>query len=360
MTTQSTPETTPEIEKWPREQPYPEDRIQKMLLWQAFIAAKCPKLNDCIVDLLRGKEEAAETIAHQSTRLAELESIKTSAEATTAANFDARLKARDEEIAELKKKNKALSGMHASFLGNSVDLHSEFMKFAVNVGALVQQQADSLENLEATLENDATTGRDDESATSQAVQKEDGRADLPSESDQSVSQANESIASKPVPSMKGAISPLDAHAYPGTQVSAEEAEVAKALEDTRNPAPVSSAVGANFRIVNHQPTRCAFVFWSTTSTLTVGLIGNPFQDMNGCAVELEADPGLNGPRHIPLNLSTINGDKERPSLKINDEIAALATWRPGDVINGQPTISNFKTWRAGLHMSNLPDLTSRG
>ena len=128
-----------------------------MLRWQAFIAAECPELNDCIVDLLRGKEEAAETIADQSTRLAELERIKTSTEATTAANFDARLKARDEEIAELKKKNKALSGMHASFLGNSVDLHSEFMKFAVNVGALVQQQADSLEVLEATLENDATT-----------------------------------------------------------------------------------------------------------------------------------------------------------------------------------------------------------
>ena len=68
---------------------------------------------------MRGKGEAAETIADQSTRLAELESIKTSAEATTAANFDARLKARDEEIAELKKKNKALSRMHASFLGNS-------------------------------------------------------------------------------------------------------------------------------------------------------------------------------------------------------------------------------------------------
>ena len=120
------------------------------------------------------------------------------------------------------------------------------------------------------------------------MQKEDGRADLPSESDPSVSQANESIVSKPVPSMKGAISPLDAHAYPDTQVSAEEAEVAKALlrdqsygkafEDTRNPATGSSAVDANFRIVNHPPTRCAFVFWSTTSTLTVGPIGNPFQD----------------------------------------------------------------------------------
>lgn len=74
--------------------------------------------------------------------------------------------------------------------------------------------------------------------------------------------------------------------------------------------------------------RCAFV--TESDDRTTGLIGDPFQVMNGWAVHLDLDAGRHGRPNISLYFSINNGNKDGPVSRNKDQRTEFAiTWRTG-------------------------------
>ncbi|KAK4693594.1 hypothetical protein P7C71_g3840, partial [Lecanoromycetidae sp. Uapishka_2] len=73
--------------------------------------------------------------------------------------------------------------------------------------------------------------------------------------------------------------------------------------------------------------RCAFMVASATKTMTP--IGDPFQDMDGWAVDLEFDTSRHGTPYLYLSFRINKGKKDRPIGNKQDQwVAFNVVWRP--------------------------------
>lgn len=91
------------------------------------------------------------------------------------------------------------------------------------------------------------------------------------------------------------------------------------------------------------PGRMGCAFMTESANRSTGPIGDPFQAMNGWAVDLEVDAGRHGRPNISLHFSINKGKKDEPvSRKLDRRTEFAVTWRTGVVDDQRPMIEAFE------------------